>query len=327
MHGVDSDSGAVRRCVEVEQAVLYVDPILAAGHAAATIPGLCSQALLFQHLEEEGEEPPHAEVCAIRSVVTQVAIPDLGSVLCASCLTPGGKKRRVTISGVVAGLKGHLQPAQMHHFVFHLLHVFYGGAYRAWRAALIQKHREEGCRRLREEEREYYMFLDRQLQMHQTKKTALQYTSEHALPDRKHPVSSHPRPGERRELRQNLAALEEVMHFAEIVDLRCQAREWNKHGLLTTARRIVDGLELSEVAARSTSSVEEELRIDEFEPVVAEFSALALCLAHARAQYTHENKSIREIFLESVRIEDIEVSVAGIKPSFHQISGITTNSS
>ena len=305
-----TEGGAVLRRIEAKQLILYVDPTLAVRNTAAADS-------LKEEAEEE-HEASHIHLCEIARVTIQLELPDVGAVLCAFGPRPEGKKRRLTINGAICGLRGQLRPAQMHHFVFHLLHVFFGGAYRAWRSAIIQKHREEDCRRLREGEREHYLTLDRQLQSLEGRSppvaivggaegreglaaAAAAAAAVGALP----PVlSSREVAAKKQELKEGLSALEEVMSYAEILHLRCQAREWGRRGLLAAATVMA--------TTRTTTAggfciVEKELEVDECHPVVAEFAALASALAKARAQYWYENMAIREIWLESVRIEDIEV--------------------
>ena len=307
------------RHIEAEQLILYVDPTLAVRNAAAADP-------LKEEAEEE-QEASHLHICEIGRVTIQLELPDVGAILCAFRPRPEGKKRRLTINGVICGLRGQLRQAQMHHFVFHLLHVFFGGAYRAWRFAIIQKHREEDCRRLREGEREHYLALDRQLQVLEGRSppiaivggaeggegSAAEATAAAGVAGLPPLLSPREVAAKKQELREGLAALEEVMLYAEILHLRCQAREWGRRGLLaaatvmaTTRTTALSGGETT-AAAGGLCIVEKELEVDDSHPLVAEFAALASALARARAQHWCENTAIREIWLESVRIEDIEV--------------------
>jgi hypothetical protein len=314
-----TEGGAVLRHIEAEQLILYVNPTLAVRPATAAT----SAADPSKKEAGEEQETAHLHICEIGRVTIQLELPDVGAVLCAFGPRPEGKKRRLTINGVIAGLRGELRPAQMHHFVFHLLHVFFGGAYRAWRSAIIQKHREEGCRRLRAGEREHYLALDRQLQVLEGNSPPIaivggaevgEGSAAAALPSL---LSSREVVASKQELRERLAALEEVMFYAEIVHLRCQAREWGRQGLvaatvMATTRTTILNAGTAAVEATMTAGglclAEKELEVDDSHPLVAEFAALASALARARAQYWYENTAIREIWLESVRIEDIEVS-------------------
>lgn len=121
----------------------------------------------------------------------------------------------------------------------------------------------------------------------------------------------------KQELKKGLAALEEVMSYSEIVHLRCQAREWGRRGLVAAATAIAttramslngDAAAMELTTTRGVCLAEKELEVDDSHPLVAEFAALASVLAQMRAQYWFENKAIREVWLETVRIEDIEVS-------------------
>jgi len=315
-----TEGGAVLRCIKAEQLILYVDPTLAVKYTAAAADPLKEEA-------EEKQEASHLHICEIGRVTIQLELPDVGAILCAFGPRPEGKKRRLTINGVICGLRGQLRPAQMHHFVFHLLRVFFGGAHRAWRSAIIQKHREEDCRRLREGEREHYLALDRQLQVLEGRSppiaivggaeggegSAAAATAAAGVAGLPPLLSPREVAAKTQELREELAALEEVMLYAEILHLRCQAREWGRRGLLaaatvmaTTRTTTLSGGETT-AGAGGLCIVEMELEVDDSHPLVAEFAALASALARARAQYWCENTAIREIWSESVRIEDIEV--------------------
>eukprot|EP00952_Eustigmatos_sp_NYUAD-ZCMA_P006986 29822-Eustigmatos_ZCMA.PRE.1 len=90
------------RSLEAVEVKLYANPCL----AGAAVPMYIAQ---------------------IGMAVLEVQVPDVGSVMSASGVQPGGRGRRVRVSGVVHDLFGQLRPTQMHHLLFHLLHCFYGG--------------------------------------------------------------------------------------------------------------------------------------------------------------------------------------------------------
>jgi hypothetical protein len=278
------DDVAVPRQVEMEDARLHVNPTLSVGKE-----------------ERDGHAPPNAAAAAplplhigqIDLLVARVGLPEIGAVLCAAGRRPNGQARRLTISGDIHGLRLELRAPQIQHFVFHLLHVFYGGEFAAWRNAVIMKHRE-ACRPLTPLERERYLQLDR---AGKSSKPAVGGEGQQERASSSHEVAL---------LAQERESLESRMSYAEIVRLRCQARGWGPR-LLRVASQEHGGdddrwLERELLPTPGTGTGAGEGQQDD-----EEWRALALAVGRARAHHWHENRRIREFWLERVNIEKLEV--------------------
>lgn len=316
---VPGDDVAVPRHVEIEEARLYVNPTLTVGKEEEQEQE--QQDPLSGSGSGSGDgalrvtAPPPLYIGRIGLLVARVGLPEIGGVLCAAGRRPKGQGRRLTISGDIHGLRLELRAPQMQHFVFHLLHVFYGGEYAAWRNAVIMKHRE-GCRPVTPLQRERYLQLDRALQRSSSAAKgggSRSRSNSSSGPPPEPPVErgEGERPLSVQEealLAQERAAMEGHMSYAEIVRLRCQARGWGPR-LLGLVQQEGSG------GGYEERWLEREMLLPHAMGTAAgegdredECRALALVMGRARAEHWSENQRIREFWLERVTIERLEVS-------------------
>ena len=269
-----TSQGAIPRRIEGVEVKLYVNP---------TLPG---------------QQPPQAQarpatshysyVAEIGMIAIELELPDIGRVLCARGVSPGGRGRRLRISGAVFDLHGQLRPTQVQHFVFHLLHVFYGGELRAWKAWVVRKH-FMACRPLTPAEHDLYIECDTQLRRIGSGTTGAYPRVRELWPWTADAI--------RRALAERrLQELEQVMTYADIVHTRCEGRGWKLP------------------AASPERSRDQALLVPADHPMFQEFDALAAVVARARAHWFHDDACLREFVLERFRFETIEVSVPSWSP-------------
>ncbi len=306
------DDVAVPRQVEIEEARLYVNPTVTVGKERRPDEPEDRGGAVATDADADAAAPPPLYIGHIDLLAARVGLPEVGAVLCAAGRRPNGQGRRLTVSGDIHGLRLELRAPQMHHFVFHLLHVFYGGEFAAWRNAVIAKHRE-GCRPVTPLERERYLQLDRALRAAAAAEQSGKSGQRPPGGDGQHAErsssssSSSSSPEEVQRLVQEREALEGRMSYADIVRLRGQARGWGPRLLQLLAQQDGGGddrwlePELLLPHSRGAAPGEEEGRHAE------ECRALALVVGRARAQHWNDNQRIREFWLERLNIGNLEV--------------------
>jgi hypothetical protein len=209
------------------------------------------------------------------------------------------------VSGALFDLNAQLRPSQMHHLLFHLLHVFYGGAGRAWRDWVIRKH-TDSCVALSLEDREAYVQADRVLAGAAGAGEGEGEGGPRGLWGRLRSMRAE---GMRRKAaHETIDRLERVMSYREIVHARCEARGW-EHLPGPSIGDPVDTDLMPEDAGQGQGQGQ-----GQGEPGAERLEALAAYVAKARAQWWHDDAVLREFVLEDFRVENIEVSAAPSPP-------------
>jgi hypothetical protein len=229
----------------------------------------------------------------------EVDLPSISVLWSRGLLPLGGKGKRLRISGTCFGLCGCLRPLQLRHLLYHLLYVFYGGEGRAFKYHCLATHLTHGCRDLSDAEKRRYVELDGE-RWRLTRPAGGGENGRWA-----HWLEALGEWGWKGWRRRNLSAqidtLEGVMSYAHMVHLRMEARGYSVPP--EEAWPIVGPTEAEEelLHPQGHAGYEDSLRLAQF-------------VAVARVQRDHDDACLREVLLERVRFENLQVELFGEPP-------------
>lgn len=229
----------------------------------------------------------------------EVDLPPISVLWSRGVFPLGGKGKRLRISGTCFGLSGALRPLQLRHFLYHLLYVFYGGEGRAFKYHCLGAHLTHACRDLSEAERRRYVELDGE-RWRLTRPAVGEGNGRWA-----HWLEGLREWGwkgwRRRSLTAQIDTLEAVMSYALMVHLRMEARGYT-----------VPPEEAWPMVG--PTEAEEELLHPHGHAGYDESLRLAQYLAAARMQRDHDDACLREVLLDQVRFENLQVELFGEPP-------------